>query len=141
MSENPIVGAWQLVGYEVPDEVPERRYPLGRVPAGQLLYSPDGYMAVHYMAGDRPLLKAKSWLVAGDDERLAAVRSYGGYSGRYEWLGDRVVHHVDASIYPNWVGATMVRLVTLEGPDLVLRSGDPNPAGRPTPVLRWRRRG
>jgi hypothetical protein len=141
VSDNPIIGAWHLVGYEVPDEPPERRYPLGRVPAGQLLYSPDGYMAVSYMAGDRPRLAATSWLVATDAERLAAASSYGGYAGRYEWLGDRVVHHVDTSIYPNWIGAALVRLVTFDDADMVFRATETRPDGPPTPVLRWRRRG
>jgi len=93
------------------------------------------------MVGDRPLLGAPNWRIATDDEKLSAVRSYGSYSGRYEWGGDRVLHHVDASIYPNWVGATLVRLVTFDGADLVLRAGDTGPDRPPTPVLRWRRRG
>ncbi|SHL11684.1 Lipocalin-like domain-containing protein [Pseudonocardia thermophila] len=141
-----LVGAWALVGYEVPEAPPQRRYPLGQRPLGQLVYTADGYMAVHYMAGDRPPLAAPNWRIASDAERLAAVATYGGYSGRYEWLpgngaaGDRVAHHVDASIYPNWIGTTLVRNVHLDGADLVITADPPAPGQPPVPVLRWRRR-
>jgi Lipocalin-like domain len=134
---NPLVGAWELVGYEVPAE---HRHPLGHRPLGQLLYSADGYMAVHYMAGDRPLLASENWRRTTDEEKLAAVRTYGSYSGRYTWLGDLVEHHVDASIHPNWIGTTLVRRVDFDGPEMVLSAGAPDPTLPPTPVLRWRRR-
>lgn len=138
--DNPLVGAWELAGYEVPAAEGADRHPLGHRPLGQLLYSPDGYMAVHYMAGDRPQLATQNWRHTTDEEKLAAVRTYGGYSGRYHWLGDRVEHHVDASIHPNWIGLTLVRLAVFEGRDLVLHAGATDPARPPTPVLRWRRR-
>jgi hypothetical protein len=120
--------------------VVEDRHPLGTRPLGQLTYSVDGYMSVHYMAGDRPLLASDNWRHTTDEEKLSAVRTYGGYSGRYTWLGDRVEHHVDASIHPNAIGQTFVRLVELTGPELVMRTGTPDPALPPTPVLRWLRR-
>ena len=131
---NPLVGAWELVGYEVED-----RHPLGARPLGRLLYLPDGHMSVQYMAGDRPLLATGNWRHTTDEEKLSAVRTYGGYSGRYTWHGDRVEHHVDACIHPNTIGQTLVRLVELTATELVMRTGTPDPTLPPTPVLRWRR--
>lgn len=136
---NPLVGAWELVGYSVPEAEPARRYPLGDRPLGRLLYLPDGHMSVQYMAGDRPLLATGNWRHTSDEEKLAAVRGYGGYAGRYTWLGDRVEHHVDACIHPNTIGQTLVRLVELTGTELVMRTGTPDPTLPPAPVLRWRR--
>jgi lipocalin-like protein len=141
MNDNPLVGTWELVAHEVPRADPAHRNPLGPRPLGQLIYTADGYMAVHYMAGDRPPLESENWRYATDAERLAAVRTYGGYSGRYTWLGDRVEHHVDASINPSWIGTTLTRLVDLDGADIVLHVGSGDPGEPPTPVLRWRRRG
>lgn len=140
MTAERLAGAWTLVGYEVPGAPPERRHPLGAHPLGQLVYTPDGYMAVHYMDGDRPQLAATNWRTASDTERLAAVATYGGYSGRYEWLGSKVAHHVDAAIYPNWIGTTLIRNAVFDGPDLVLTADPPEPGQPPVPVLRWRRR-
>lgn len=138
MTGCPLVGAWELVGYEVPDAEPGERLPLGREPLGRLIYTAAGDLAVHYMAGDRPAPATANWRFTTDAEKLAAVRAYGGYSGRYTWHGDRVSHHVEACIHPNWIGTTLVRRVELTGTDLVLRAAEPGPA--PTPVLRWRRR-
>jgi hypothetical protein len=139
--KNPLVGAWELVAHEVPRADPEHRNPLGPRPLGALLYSPDRYMAVHYMAGDRPLFATDNWRHTSDEEKLVAVRTYGGYSGRYAWFGDRVEHYVDASIHPNWIGTTLTRRVEWRGADLVLHVGSPDPTQPPTPVLTWRRRG
>jgi hypothetical protein len=133
-----IVGTWRLADYftEGPHANGER--PLGDRPLGRLIYGPDGYMAVEYMPGDRPPLRSENWRWATEAERLAAVRGYGGYSGRYDWLGDRVAHHVEASVYPNWIGTTLIRLAVLDGPRLTLRA-ERTADRSPTPVLVWER--
>jgi hypothetical protein len=33
------------------------------------------------------------------------------YAGRYSLHGDRVVHHVELSLFPNWVGTDQMRSV------------------------------
>jgi hypothetical protein len=139
-----ITGAWRLDDYylegdraEGPDGAAGER-PLGDTPLGRLLYSPDGYMAVQYMPGNRPPLAAATWRWASDAERLDAVRGYGGYSGRYEWLGDRILHHIEACVYPNWIGVTLVRLAVVTESRLVLRA-ERSPGRPPTPVLVWER--
>ncbi|WP_062351838.1 lipocalin-like domain-containing protein [Herbidospora yilanensis] len=139
-----IVGTWRLLDHYLegggaagPDGAPGDR-PLGPVPLGRLLYAPDGHMAVQYMPGDRAPLTTGNWRWATGPERLAAVRGYGAYSGGYEWLGDRVAHHIEAAVYPNWIGATMVRLAELTGDRLTLRA-ERTPDEPPTPVLVWER--
>jgi hypothetical protein len=139
-NDNPIIGTWRLVDYEVPGANPDRRRPLGTEPLGLLIYTSDGYMSAQYMPGDRPHLAAARWHLASDAEKLAAADGYGGYGGRYEWLGDRVVHYVEASLFPNWIGASLVRLVEFDGPTMIF-SAEQKPDRPPTPVLRWQRRG
>src|SRR5919112_4198701 len=39
---------------------------------------------------------------------------------RYDFLGDRVVHHVELSLFPNWIGGDQERLVDLRGERLTL---------------------
>jgi hypothetical protein len=133
-----IVGTWRLADYFMEGPPADGERPLGDDPLGRLIYGPDGYMAVEYMPGDRPPLATENWRWTTDAERLAAVRHYGGYSGRYEWLGDRVVHHVEASVYPNWIGTAIVRRTVLDGSRLTLRA-DRSPGQPPTPVLIWER--
>jgi hypothetical protein len=49
-----------------------------------------------------------------------ARRPYVSYCGRYDYLGDRVVHHVQMSLFPNWIGGDQERLVDLRGNRLTL---------------------
>jgi hypothetical protein len=58
------------------------------------------------------------------------------YCGRYELHGeDEVLHHVEASNVPGWVGGVLRRQVAFDGDDLILRGG----AGKLTAEIRWRR--
>jgi hypothetical protein len=55
--------------------------------------------------------------------------------------GDRVVHHVETSLFPDWIGAVQIRLISWVGDDLVLSTPDETSAGGRTVVnrLRWSR--
>jgi len=49
-----------------------------------------------------------------------------------------VIHHIEASLFPNWVGVDQMRLVTLEDDGLVLRSKPMPYGGEPVEFLtRW----
>ncbi|HKZ81830.1 MAG TPA: lipocalin-like domain-containing protein [Pyrinomonadaceae bacterium] len=37
------------------------------------------------------------------------------YCGRYEFQGDRVMHYVELSLFPNWIGLSQERLLNLAG--------------------------
>ena len=41
------------------------------------------------------------------------MESFLAYAGRYSFLGDRVIHHVELSLFPNWVGSDQERWVEL----------------------------
>ncbi|MEU3169432.1 lipocalin-like domain-containing protein [Streptosporangium sp. NPDC006930] len=133
-----IVGTWRLVDYVMEGEPDDGARSLGDEPLGLLIYGPDGYMSVQYMAGDRPLLRTENWRWTTDEEKLAAVRTFGAYAGRYEWSGDRVIHQVETAVYPNWIGATLVRLAVVDGDRLTLRA-ERTPGRPPTPILTWER--
>jgi hypothetical protein len=42
------------------------------------------------------------------------------YCGKYEYLGDRVIHKIEAAFFPNRVGTEQTRFVHLEGDTLTL---------------------
>ena len=119
MDSNPLIGAWRLVTYEAHagDEV---SYPLGEDAAGYIMYTPDGYMSVLITAAGRPNFASDDILGGTDEERLAAASTFLAYCGRYEYLGDRVVHKIETAFYPNRVGTEQVRYVHQEGDELVL---------------------
>jgi hypothetical protein len=47
------------------------------------------------------------------EEKARAVEDFVAYAGRYSFHGDRVIHHVELSRFPNWVGSDQERWVEL----------------------------
>jgi hypothetical protein len=54
------------------------------------------------------------------EEKAKAAEEYVSYCGRYEFEGETVIHHVELSLFPNWVGADQERLVEIDGDRLTL---------------------
>ena len=53
-------------------------------------------------------------------EKVKAWDSFFSYCGRYEVRGDQVVHHIEGSLYPNWIGEAQTRMMRLDGDRLTL---------------------
>lgn len=127
MSANRFVGAWRLLSFEVRTSSGEVSYPLGRDAVGLLLYDPQGHMAVSVMRAGRAHFKTgEIWEIwAGNsEEKLAAFESYNSYSGRYEVKDDKVIHHVELSLFPNWIGESQERYFEFAGDRLTLSTPD-----------------
>jgi hypothetical protein len=68
------------------------------------------------------------------------MQGFVAYAGRYSFSGDRVVHHVELSLFPNWVGSDQQRSVELAGDRLILSARPLLLAGKPqVPRLVWER--
>ena len=140
MAEHPLVGTWRLVSVELRDEAGGVAHPLGRDPAGLLTYTADGHMAGQFGRAGRAPVAAGDWAAAPEAEVAAAARDYVAYCGTYEVRGDTVVHRVELSLMPNWIGGEQVRRLALDGEVLTLAT-PPMPLGRRprTFALVWRR--
>lgn len=120
MTDNPFVGAWRLLSWENRSADGRVSHPLGREVAGYILYSADGYMNVAIMAAGRPRYGGTDALGGTVDERARAAKTYLSYAGTYE-LGDgEIIHHVQVSLFPNWVGDVQRRFYELDGDRLTL---------------------
>jgi len=127
--KNPLVGTWKLISCEVHRSDGRVSYPYGKTPSGYILYDDAGYMSVAITSGGRQAFASGSIHRATAREKSRAARTYLSYAGRYEVDGKRVVHHVEVSLYPDWVGTDLVRDVDVSGRRLTLtsppdRSGD-----------------
>lgn len=125
---NPLVGTWRLVSFAVQDADGGIDFPFGRDAKGSLTYNADGRMAVQFGAANRARLAASDWLGGADAEIAAAARDYFAYCGTYEFHDDTVVHRVELSLMPNWMGGDQVRHVVLDG-DTITLSTPPVPIG------------
>jgi hypothetical protein len=121
MASNPLIGTWSLVSWENRSVVDGGvSYPLGKDAVGYIMYGQDGYMSVAIMRPDRAEFAAGDLLSGSAQERAHAADTYVSYCGRYEFRGDTVVHRVELSLFPNWVGVEQERIVEVAGNRLTL---------------------
>lgn len=117
---NSIVGTWKLLSCETRTTDGRVFQPLGPDPTGYIVYTENGFMSVAIMKADRPKFRAGDIAGGTAEEKIAAANSYISYCGSYRLEDHKVVHHVDVSFFPNWVGIDQVRFVELEGDRLTL---------------------
>ena len=138
-----LVGAWELVSYEARSENDQRTvHPLGEDASGYVMYTPDGHVSVQIMRPGRPLYQVPGPGEGTVAELAEAAAGYLAYSGSYHVVDNSVVvHEIDVSLLPNWVGEPLRRKVTLDGRRLELTTITPIMIdGRPhTAVLTWDR--
>lgn len=118
-----LIGTWRLVDWTI--RVGDRsRRPWGGKATGLLTYTEEGRMWAALMATDRPDVPTKTLSAAPPQIRAAAASGFVMYAGTYSVEGDDVIHHVEVSLYPNWVGTGERRHVdwveTDTGYDLIL---------------------
>jgi hypothetical protein len=120
--EQAFVGTWRLVSYESRTADGRVRYPFGRDAQGYLTYAAEGFMSVAIMGTHRPHFRMANDFAEGTpEEQLVAGKQYLSYAGTYEVReGGVLLHHVEVSLFPNWVGGVQERLYTLEGDRLTL---------------------
>jgi len=136
-----LVGTWRLVMWtSESDDGVER--PMGERPEGIVVYTADGTMITTIGRAGRQPIEGADMQGGPVEQRLDAVATFIAYSGTFHVEGGDVVHEVAMSLFPNWVGTSQRRHVTLSatGDELTL-SADPfvvhGRLGRQ--VLTWRR--
>jgi hypothetical protein len=140
MSASQFWGTWQMQSFEVRSSAGEVSYPYGRDATGYLTYTEDGYMAVAVMQANRASFRSADMLAASPAEKEIAFDTFASYCGTYELQGDRVIHHIQVSLFPNWSGADQLRFFSFSADQLVL-STPPMPEGgqQQTAIAVWRR--
>jgi hypothetical protein len=118
MSEK-FVGTWKLVSFEYRsgDQV---TYPFGKNPVGYIMYNDEGYMSVALMASNRRRFSSTDLIGGTTEELVAAASTYISYCGKYEVTEDKVVHLIEVSFYPNWIGEKQVQFYKFEEDKLIL---------------------
>jgi hypothetical protein len=99
-------------------------------------------MAVSLMRAGRSYFKTEDIWAATPEEKLAAFDSYNSYSGRYEVKGNKVIHHVELSLFPNWIGGSQERYFEFSGDRLTLRTPETTADGVERMwIVAWERAG
>jgi hypothetical protein len=136
-----LLGSWTLISFVRRIDWEFRTHMLGDHPAGLISYQPDGHMSAILMKRDRPWSDGRKFLESSVEQQASAASVFSAYGGRYT-VGDGVVtHHVEVSLWPEHVGADLVRTISWDQGDLLLTTAPlSTPSGRRLDdQLRWRR--
>lgn len=117
-------------------------HPFGETATGLLIYTIDGWMSGQVMRSGRTNLVQGYRQSGSVGEVLDAFEGYIAYCGRYrvdEEAGE-VIHIVEASLFPNWVGSEQRRQYEIAANRLVLRARTAG-QNKKTMELQWRRVG
>ncbi len=112
------VGTWKLLDYSFLYDDRRVEKPWGENVVGYLLYSSEGYMSGNLS----PAGRRHNNVEKAGDRKPSRKRDYIAYAGPYTVKGDTVTHHVEVSLFPNWLGTAQLRYHKLEGDTLVLRT-------------------
>ena len=104
-----LVGTYRLLSMTHFTEDGEEGHPFGLEPRGFAVYTREGYMSAILMRSGRPNFRAGDILGGDPDEKLDAYLSASAYAGPYEIVGDEIVHHLEATTYPNWTDSEQRR--------------------------------
>jgi hypothetical protein len=152
------VGTWKLISWNQLVDGREEPY-FGSDTEGLLVYTVDGHMLAHVMGPERPRMGmppeqmrqlatnlVRPWKVREVMSGLRALLSYFksslsyvAYAGTYRIEGDEVVHHVELSLIPDWVGTEQRRRFRFEADGTRLTLMVPPAQGRSEHVLAWTR--
>ena len=127
--DHPLIGAWRLREWVALDDDGTTTPSMGDAPNGLVVYSGDGTMLTVIGRADRPRFASDDVTGGTDEERAGAFRTLIAYGGRFTIDGDVVTHHVETSLFPNWIGTEQRRrwvlddeagLLTLTSPPLAV---------------------
>ncbi len=125
MTETPFTGTWRLVSFELRNTDGTTSLPYGDQPHGYIFYTPSGYMSCVFMRAGRRNFASPDALGGSAEEKARAMETFFSYCGTYEIQGSEVIHHIEASLFPNWSGGDLRRFYQFEGRHLTLTGSTP----------------
>jgi Lipocalin-like domain len=126
---HPLVGGWRLRTWVSISDDGSEVHPMGEAPDGLLAYTAGGTMVAIMGPVDRTRFSTDDVTGGTPDEQAGAFATFIAYGGSFDVDGDTVNHHVETSLFPNWIGTMQRRRweldetgrhLTLTSPPLLL---------------------
>lgn len=139
--KDKIAGTWKLISWTYNDGDGKTVDYFGDNPTGVLMYDMYGNMNAQLMKSNRANFASDSFNSGSGDETSEAFLSYLAYYGKYyETAPGEIVHQVEGSLYPNWVGMKQIRYARIEGNRLMVSTPPiPSSTGSTVYVIEWER--
>ena len=122
-----LVGAWKFLSMTAKKPNGEVIHPYGEGFYGMLVYTASGHMSFLGMRRDRPRFASDDPFDGTPEEIKTAFEEFDAYCGTYEVEAEKgiVIHHVEGSRLPGWVGTDQVRHFRFSGNRLILTASFP----------------
>jgi hypothetical protein len=120
MNESKFIGTWKLLSLESRTEDGQVAYPLGKDVIGGITYTEQKFMSVSIMQPNRPLFASGDIRGGTVEEKVAAIDGYVSYNGRFSVNDKTIVHHIELSLFPNWIGIDQERYFEFKANTLTL---------------------
>lgn len=137
LSAEEIQGHWRLTDWVQQYDDGRAVRAFGEKPNGVISYF-GGRMCALISAEHHPEFTTGGQWNADINEKARAYEEMLAYGGTYEYDGSIMQHHVDISLFPNWVGITQRRQVEWDGEKLRLTARlEEGTSEARTAILEW----
>lgn len=142
MTQQRILGSWKLCSFVYRAEDGSTFYPYGKEAVGSIMYDESGYMSAIISKKDRKNLSENDFGLLPDEEKIELAKGFLAYSGKYEFLNDKILHYVELSYIPNWIGTALERFYKFFEGELILSTPPVSLRGKDyVGYLTWRKAG
>jgi hypothetical protein len=116
------IGLWNLTKLIAKGNDDQIIFPYGESPDGQLFYDENGNMMVQIMKSGIKKFASENPTAGEPEEIIPAYFGFLAYYGKYKVISESnlVIHQINASSFPNWVGIEQKRLYEFKGNQLIL---------------------
>lgn len=136
---NPFPGTYELIEkYSIKTDG-TKIHPWGKDVKGMIIYT-DTHVSAQLGVRQRANLSTFNFRDAEESEAREAFISYIAYFGAYTVKDEHVIHDVEQSLFPNWIGHKVKRYYRFEGDLLYLEAKEiASTTGLDKTVLVWKR--
>lgn len=136
-----IIGTWKLISWVYFNDEGQPIHYLGENVTGILMYDKNGNMNAQLTKMERLPFSSVSLNDGSPEDARAALSDYVAYYGKYyENSPGELVHVVEGSLLPNWIGSKQVRYGRLKNDQLILSTPPiPSKDGELVFHLTWRK--
>jgi len=122
--KNNFIGIWLLNSMYSEADDGSKVYPIGKNVNGILIYTDDGYISAQLGNANRTNFNNSDFRLGQKNEIIEAFNSYISYYGKYEINIDKkfIIHNVEMSLFPNWVGTKVKRYYSFSNNQLTLKA-------------------